>query len=148
MLNGNFPSDKIKARRIWEKAFNYMIINDKLYRKSNSGPLLRCLSLDEARRLMEEIHEGVCGNHLGRRSLAHIALSTGYFWPYMMSEAQKFMQKCDKCQRFAPIIHWASRTFAFCNTMAICKIGIGYCWRIVKVSRRKKVCSISNRILY
>ena len=83
LLNENLSRDKIEARKIQEMA----VINDKLYRKSNSDPLLCCLTPDEARRLMEEIHEGVCRNHSKGRSLANKILSIGYFWPYMMTEA-------------------------------------------------------------
>ena len=103
LFNGNFPEDKIEAKKIWKKAFNYTIINDKLYRKSTTGPLFCCLTPDEARRLMKKIHKGVCDHHSGGRSLAHKALSIGYFWPFMMTEAQKFVRKCDKCQRFTPV---------------------------------------------
>ncbi|GFY88776.1 hypothetical protein Acr_06g0007160 [Actinidia rufa] len=35
-----------------------------------------------------EIHEGMCGLHSGGRSLAHRALSPGYWWPYMQKDAQ------------------------------------------------------------
>ena len=59
LLNGNLFRDKIKARKIRVRVFNYTVINDKLYRKSNSRPLLCCLTPDETRRLMEEIHKRV-----------------------------------------------------------------------------------------
>ncbi|XP_062114394.1 uncharacterized protein LOC133825478 [Humulus lupulus] len=59
----------------------------------------------EAKRLLEEIHEGACGNHIGGRSLAQKALTARYYWPYMMTEARDYAKKCDKCQRFAPTIH-------------------------------------------
>ncbi|PON34120.1 Ribonuclease H-like domain containing protein, partial [Parasponia andersonii] len=64
--------------------------------------MLRCIGPVEVQKLMEKIHEGVCSNHSGGRSLAHKALTAGYFWPYMMAEAARFIKKCDKCQRFVP----------------------------------------------
>ena len=105
LLNENFLSNKIKAKKIQERAFNYTVINDKMSRKSNSGLLLCCLTPSKSRRLMVEIHEGVCGSHSRGRSLAHKALSTRYVCPYMMTEAHKFFQKYAKCQRFAPVSH-------------------------------------------
>ena len=57
------------------------------------------------RRLLKEIHEGVCGNYSGGQILAHKALTVGYYWPYMMTEAKEYMKKCDKCQCFAPLKH-------------------------------------------
>ena len=31
------------------------------------------------------------------------SLTAGYYWPYTMTEAKKFVKRCDKCQRFAPL---------------------------------------------
>lgn len=81
------------------------MIQGQLYRKSLIGPYLQCLDANEAHRLLEEIHEGICGNHLGGRSLAHKALTAGYYWPYMMTEAKNYIKKCDKCQCFARVKH-------------------------------------------
>ena len=38
-------------------------------------------------------------------SLSYKALTQGYWWPNMQKEAQKYVKKCDQCQRFAPNIH-------------------------------------------
>ena len=46
--------------------------------------------------LLEELHEGICGNLMGGRSLVHRALTQGYWWLSI---------QCDQCQRFAPSIH-------------------------------------------
>uniref|UniRef100_A0A2N9EFL0 Integrase catalytic domain-containing protein n=1 Tax=Fagus sylvatica TaxID=28930 RepID=A0A2N9EFL0_FAGSY len=37
-----------------------------------------------------EIHEGIYGSHTGGRSLAHKAISQGYWWPYMQADALKY----------------------------------------------------------
>uniref|UniRef100_A0A2N9G674 Uncharacterized protein n=1 Tax=Fagus sylvatica TaxID=28930 RepID=A0A2N9G674_FAGSY len=52
-----------------------------------------------------EIHEGICGSHTGGRSLAHRALTQGYWWPYMQKDAVDYVRKCDKCQRFSHSVH-------------------------------------------
>uniref|UniRef100_A0A2N9FB78 Integrase catalytic domain-containing protein n=1 Tax=Fagus sylvatica TaxID=28930 RepID=A0A2N9FB78_FAGSY len=41
----------------------------------------------------------ICGSHTGGRSLAHRAISQGYWWPYMQADALKYVRECDKCQR-------------------------------------------------
>ena len=46
-----------------------------------------------------------CESHIGGRSLSHKAITQGYWWPGMQKEAQEYVKKCDKCQRFAPNIH-------------------------------------------
>ncbi|GFS40182.1 hypothetical protein Acr_00g0066980 [Actinidia rufa] len=43
------------------------------------------------------------------RSLAHRALSQGYWWPYMQKDAQVYVRKCNKCQLFSPLIHQPAR---------------------------------------
>ena len=47
----------------------------------------------------------MCGNHTGRRSLAHKAMTQGYFWPKILRDAYQFVKKCDKCQRFSHKMH-------------------------------------------
>ena len=105
LTTGELPSDPREARSIRLKSVQYSMVEGQLYRRSTMGPMLRCIGPTEAQRLMEEIHEGVCGNHSGGRSLAHKALTARYFWPYMMTEAARFAKRCDKCQRFAPLKH-------------------------------------------
>ena len=97
LLHGDLPENKNEARNLQIKATRHALIGNHLYRKSFTGPYLRCLNSEDARRLLEEIHEGGCGNHSGGRSLAHNALTTGYYWPYMMTEAREYIKKCDKC---------------------------------------------------
>ena len=57
----------------------FIIIDDVLYRRGYSLPYLRCASAKEADYMLHEIHEGVCGNHVGGRSLAGKALKARYY---------------------------------------------------------------------
>ncbi|RVW61350.1 hypothetical protein CK203_032063 [Vitis vinifera] len=81
-----------------------------LYKRSFTGPYLRCLGHSEAQYVLAELHEGICGNHSGGRSLAHRAHSQGYYWPTMKKDAAAYVKRCDKCQRYAPIPHMPSAT--------------------------------------
>ncbi|GAU30613.1 hypothetical protein TSUD_62330 [Trifolium subterraneum] len=49
--------------------------------------------------ILQEIHEGINGQHIGGRSLARKALRAGYYWPTMQNDAKDHVLKCDKCQR-------------------------------------------------
>ncbi|KAK3009912.1 hypothetical protein RJ639_011482 [Escallonia herrerae] len=64
-----------------------------------------CLSPREADYALREVHEGICGQHLGGRSLAHKILRQGYYWLGMQKDAVSFTRKCDQCQKFALISH-------------------------------------------
>ena len=105
LMHGELPENKNEVRNLRIRETRYALIGNHLYHKSFTGPYLRCLNPEDARRLLEEIHEGVYGNHSRGRSLTHKALTVGYYWSYMMMEAWKYMKKCDKCQRFAPLKH-------------------------------------------
>ncbi|RVW62879.1 Gag-Pol polyprotein [Vitis vinifera] len=61
-----------------------------LYKRSFTGPYLRCLNHSEALYVLAELHEGVCGNHSGGRSLAHRAHLQGYYWPTMKKDAAAY----------------------------------------------------------
>ncbi|XP_021863562.2 uncharacterized protein [Spinacia oleracea] len=85
--DGSLPADKIEARKVTRNSCWFVIIRGQLYKRAFSLPLMRCISAYESARLIEEIHEGTCGNHLGGKSLALICQHQGYYWPTMLSDA-------------------------------------------------------------
>ncbi|XP_038715980.1 uncharacterized protein LOC120009442 [Tripterygium wilfordii] len=87
------------------KAARYTLIDGELYRRSFTLPYLRCLAPREADYVLREVHEGICGSHIGGRTLSYQVLRCGYYWPTMVSDAKKLVQKCDKCQRHSNIPH-------------------------------------------
>ena len=70
---------------------------------------MRCLILKEADYVMREVHEGICGNHFGSRSLVHKLIWAGYYWPTMQNDAIAYVKTCDKCQSFANLIRRPSK---------------------------------------
>ncbi|XP_072072044.1 uncharacterized protein [Arachis hypogaea] len=75
----------------------------ELYKRGISQPLLKCLNAEEAREVMDEVHEGVCGNHIGGRALAAKIVRIGYFWPTMKRDCIAKVKACDKCQKHEAI---------------------------------------------
>ena len=53
---------------------------------------------------MREVHERICENHSGSRSLVYKFVRAGYYWPTMQKDAEAYVRACDKCQRFSNII--------------------------------------------
>ena len=88
-----------KAPRYW------LFEKQKLYKHSYTGPYLLCVHLEVVGPLLKELHEGICRSHTGGRSLAHRALTQGYWWSSMQKASQDHVRKCDQCQRYAPDIH-------------------------------------------
>jgi ribonuclease HI len=106
LKEGVLPEQKKEAEIIRRKAVRFWLSKDsKLYKRSFSGPYLLCVHPDIVEDLLYEIHEGICGSHTGGRSLAHRALTQGYWWPYMQKDAVNYVKKCDKCQRFSHSVH-------------------------------------------
>ena len=79
LKDGVLPEDKKKARLLRLKAARYTLYNDQLFKRGFSTPLLKCVNLEQGNHILQEIHEGICGNHAGAQSLAYKALRQGYF---------------------------------------------------------------------
>ena len=103
LQDGHLPQDVEKARKVRKRAAKFTILNDILYKKGFSMPYLKCVDEEEAKYILKEIHEGVCGDHAGPRSLARKVIKIGYFWPTMQVDTMELVKKCDKCQRFGNV---------------------------------------------
>ncbi|KAL0771605.1 hypothetical protein Bca101_036756 [Brassica carinata] len=69
LKNDVLLEDRNEARKVKKQAARYCISQEKLYRRSYSGPYLRCVTPREAARIFVELHEGDCGSHSSSRSL-------------------------------------------------------------------------------
>ena len=67
-----------------------------LYKRAPTGVHLRCVDKDEAQKLMEEVHEGVCGPHMNGIMLAKKIMRQEFFWITMVEDYVKFTKKCNK----------------------------------------------------
>ncbi|XP_009389876.1 uncharacterized protein LOC103976409 [Musa acuminata AAA Group] len=99
--DGILPPDEASARRLRRTHAWYTEVGERLYKRSFSYPLLRCLEPDEAQTVLAEIHEGICEEHIGGRTLAHKILRQGYYWPTMCRDATTHVQRCTSCQEHA-----------------------------------------------
>ena len=79
LKNGVLPDGKEAARKLKVQVARFVLIKDVLYKRGFSCPYLRCLGHEEADYVMREVHEGVCGNHSGSRSLVHKLIRAGYY---------------------------------------------------------------------
>ncbi|XP_075660901.1 uncharacterized protein LOC142630742 [Castanea sativa] len=103
LQDGHLPHDALEAKRIKTKAARFTILNDTLYKRGFSMPYLKCVDEEEAKYILREIHEGICGDHAGPRSMVSKVILTGYFWPTMQVDAVELVKRCDKCQRFGNV---------------------------------------------
>ena len=88
LKDDTLPKEKLEAKKIQRKAPRFWLSEDhKLYKHFYSGPYLLCIDPKTLELLLEELHEGVCGSHIGGRSLSHRAITQGYWWLGMQKEA-------------------------------------------------------------
>nr|AAM00949.1 Putative retroelement [Oryza sativa Japonica Group]AAP52913.1 retrotransposon protein, putative, Ty3-gypsy subclass [Oryza sativa Japonica Group] len=105
LTSQELPQDKDEAERISRRSKLYVMHESELYKKSPSGILQRCVSLEEGRQLLKDIHSGICGNHAAARTIVGKAYRQGFFWPTAVSDADKIVRTCEGCQFFARQIH-------------------------------------------
>jgi len=51
------------SQKLRYRALKYTLLDDELYYRTIDGVLLKCLSPDQAKVVMGEVHEGICGTH-------------------------------------------------------------------------------------
>ena len=98
LVDNKLLEDRKEAKMIKRKAPKYWVSKEGLlYRRSFTGPYLLCVHPEMIQNFLFEIHEGICRSHTRGRSLAHRAISQGYWWLYMQTDALKYFREYDKC---------------------------------------------------
>ena len=104
LKDGSLLEGKDEARKLRVRSARYVLLNEVLYKRGFSQPYLRCLAPDEANYTLREVHEGACGNHSGAKSLIHMVVHAGYYWPTIQANAKAYVRVCDQCQRFSNVL--------------------------------------------
>jgi hypothetical protein len=95
------PSQKV-TRKLRYKSTKYVLLDDQSYYKTIEGVLLRCLN-QEAKVLMGEVHEEICGAHQSACKMKWIICRSGYFWPMILEDCFEYYKGCQDCQRFGNV---------------------------------------------
>jgi hypothetical protein len=70
-LHHYYESDgKNEQIKLQQRAKDYQIVGNELYKISILGPLLHRVSKTEGQEILYEVHAGICGGHIGARALA------------------------------------------------------------------------------
>ena len=94
---GILSLESAKARKINKNSSKYTLIDGKLFRHGFTHPILVCVSGEQCTCIMAELHEGICGSHIGGRSLSSKAIRAGYYWPTMREHCTRYAQRCKQC---------------------------------------------------
>nr|XP_033516170.1 uncharacterized protein LOC117280560 [Nicotiana tomentosiformis] len=103
--HGKFPEDPKASRALRTKTARYSFKGGQLYRRSLQCLLARCLRASEANYVMREVHKEICENHSGADSLLLKLIRAGYYRSRIEQDTKAYVQICDKCQRYAPLVH-------------------------------------------
>ena len=57
----------------------FFLDEEVLYKKSKDQILLRCVDTTKAKKIVNEIHEGVCGTHASGHVMARQIMRAGYY---------------------------------------------------------------------
>jgi len=60
-----------------QQAARFILIDEDLYRRGYSRPLLKCLDPEQVTYVMTKLHEGICGTHSGDQTMAAKVLRVG-----------------------------------------------------------------------
>ena len=66
LAKDRMPADEKEVEKVCGAAAGFWLsIDRKLYWRSFEGPYLQCLHPSKIEGLLTELHEGVCGSHVG-----------------------------------------------------------------------------------
>jgi uncharacterized membrane protein YeaQ/YmgE (transglycosylase-associated protein family) len=105
MINKTLPEDTVEDRRIIRRSKAFVILQGKLYKKSITGVLQRCVTPQEGQGILKDIHVGVCGHHASSRVIAAKDFRAGFYWLTAIEYAKDIVRRCEACQRFASRPH-------------------------------------------
>ncbi|OMO89508.1 Retrotransposon gag protein [Corchorus capsularis] len=98
----NNPSIKVD-RRTRTLAVHYTLLADELYRRGEDGVYLRCLDKEEARKVLKDVHQGLCGAHQAGRKMRWLIRRHGFYWPSVLKVRIEFAKGCEECQKYGPV---------------------------------------------
>jgi hypothetical protein len=99
------PEDHVYAERIVRLAKRYVVVEGDLYHRGANDILMRCITQEEGRELLMEIHGGECRSHSSSLTLVGKAFWHGFYWPTALQDAAEMVKSCKACQFHAKQIH-------------------------------------------
>ena len=95
--DGTLPDDPKEAAKIRVRSSRFTNHKGSLYKRGFFTPFLKCITGEDTEYVLREVHEGICGNHIGARTLAGKILRQGYYWPTILKDATNLVKRCRIC---------------------------------------------------
>jgi hypothetical protein len=97
--------DHVSTKRIVRLAKRYTVVEGDLYCRGANNIVMQCITEEEGRELLMEIHGGECGSHSSSHTLVGKAFRYGFYWPTALQDAAELVKSCNACQFHAKQIH-------------------------------------------
>ena len=104
---GIYPNGvrKKERRSLRMMTIQYILYGGQLYKRSYDRAHICCLRKEEAKRVMEEVHQGICGPHMNEKMLVKEILRMGYYWNTMETNCISFVKIFQDCRTHANLNH-------------------------------------------
>ena len=79
LVDGTLPVYPKEASKLRTRLARFTIHRGTLYKGCFSTPILKCVGEEDTNYILREVHEGICGNHIGARALIGKTLRQGYY---------------------------------------------------------------------
>jgi hypothetical protein len=97
LVRGVLLSDKTEVRRLARHAKSFVLLDQELYKWSSTGILQRCIPTEQGRKLLQDIHGGICDHHTAPRTLIGNVFWQGFYWSTTMADATEVVRSCEGC---------------------------------------------------
>ncbi|KAL4291107.1 hypothetical protein GQ457_14G015530 [Hibiscus cannabinus] len=100
MLGHKISSKGMEGRkRFRHNAKGYFWDEPYLFKQCADQIIRRCIPEEEQQMILEQCHSAPYGGHFGGNRTTAKVLQSGFYWPTLHRDAQRFCQQCDRCQR-------------------------------------------------
>ena len=94
-----------EARQIVRRSKAFTVIRGQLFRESVTGVNQKCITPEEGRMILNDIHSGTCGHHASSRAIVAKAYRAGFYWPRANDMAKDIVDRCEGCQFYSDMSH-------------------------------------------
>ncbi|XP_040947396.1 uncharacterized protein [Gossypium hirsutum] len=110
--NQRYPeqANKNEKRTITRMATGFVLDRDVLYKRGKDQMLLRCVDNVEARRILEDVHEGICGTHANGFTMARQIMRLGPISPKASNRHRFFFEVIDYFTKWVEATSFANVT--------------------------------------
>ena len=77
-MDGTLPSDPKEASKLRARSTRFTVHRGTIYKRGFSTPILKCVGKEDVNYILREVHEGICDNHIGARTLEGKTLRQEY----------------------------------------------------------------------